>query len=307
MIRFKFVIWYLKRVICYFFFRTPLFMKMVDKNPQKALDMKWNSIFMNPINWDRPCTLNEKMQWLQINTDTTKWSDLADKFTVRTFVEGLGGGRYLTKLYGIWNSVDDIDYSRLPDKFVIKCTHDNRSTYVVRDKKELTTQKLNKQLQKHFKRKFGYITCEPHYTRIRPRIMAEELLEQGNGQSIIDYKFCMIHSKPVYCMVCYDRPASDEKGTAVKDIYHISPWAPWPEATTTDHNKHAYLKNIPCPENYKEMLQLAEKLSEDFPLIWVDMYNISGRIVLGELTFTRETGRILYLTDHFQEEFGKLV
>ena len=124
----------IKRRFYFLFFKSWLFRFLVNYFPKTAHVIRWNYDFDSPINWNNPQTLNEKIQWLELNTDTTLWTEYADKYGVREHIKDLGLSNYLTILYGVWEKVEDIDYNKLPDSFVIKCTHDYRSTYIVRDK-----------------------------------------------------------------------------------------------------------------------------------------------------------------------------
>lgn len=295
----------LKKIIEHIFFRSRLYRFMVIHFPKKAHEIRWNFMFNKPINWKNPSTLNEKIQWLEVYTDTTLWTKYADKYEVRQHLEELGFGQYLTKLYGVWDKVEDIDYSQLPNQFVIKCTHDFHSTYIVEDKNQLNISELNEKLNRHMSRTFGYFSCEPHYTRIKPRIIAEELLG-ANSQtgSLIDFKFCCINSNVEFCLVCYDRPATGEHGNAIRNIYKIEPWVPTPQVFTPRFTPSEDIKIIEKPENLSEMIDFCHVLSNGFPLVYIDLYNIDGRIVFGEMTFTRDAGRIIYMTDEYQKELG---
>ena len=124
-------------------------------------------------------------------TDTTKWTEYADKYAVRQHVTEVLGDGLLTKCYGVWEHVDDIDFDALPQSFAIKSTHDCGSTVIVKDKQSADISEIKEFLKKCLLQKFGYKTIEPHYATIKPRIMAEELLPQENPElstSQVDYK-----------------------------------------------------------------------------------------------------------------------
>ena len=141
------------------------------------------------IDWKNPKDWNEKQCWLSFNTDTTKWSELADKYLVRNYIEQKGYSHLLTKLYGVWDKAEKIDFSKLPNSFVLKTNHGCATNILVRDKLSLNINLTVSQLNKWLNMVFGY-PCEPHYSRIKPRIIAEEYLIQDGGisSSLIDYK-----------------------------------------------------------------------------------------------------------------------
>lgn len=283
------------------------FKKLVDTNRKKAIGLMWEMTFGISFPWNNPTTLNEKISWLAAMTDLTEWTRCSDKYEVRKFVERLGMGHLLTKCYGVWNSFDEIDFNTLPDSFVLKCTHDCGSTVVVKDKAKMDYKKIKKFINSHLKKKMGYKTCEPHYTKIRPRIMAEELLIEDptiGSCSPIDYKFWCFGEVAEYVFLAYDRQLGAEGGhRASFDIYETKTWTPARQYLSEEYRIDNY-KNIPKPKNLEEMVAVAKRLSTGFPQVRIDMYNINGRILFGEMTFTSNGGRMRYFTDEFQKTLG---
>ena len=133
-------------------------------------------------------------------TDTSKWTEYTDKYEVRKHIESLGLKDILTECYGVWDRADDIDFEKLPNKFVLKCTHDCGSTVIIRDKSKMNKQEVVHFLQKHLDVRYGYASCEPHYTFIKPRVMAESLIEMDNtdefsSETTVDHKIRCIDGK----------------------------------------------------------------------------------------------------------------
>lgn len=284
-------------------FRSEKYKQIVATDIKKALSLQYKANHGKNLDWDNPQTLDEKILWLEGLTDTTEWSRLADKYDVRKYVEEKVGGTILVPCYGVWDRVEDIDYDSLPKKFVIKCTHDSGSTYIIRDKSHANLEMLNNNLKKHMKL-IGNATCEPHYQRIKPRIIAEELLEDEENRkwssSLIDYKIWCFNGKPFIGFICYDRHREPNGHISVTyDMYTLSPWSPKREYLS---KKSANYKNIPRPDCLDEMLQMAEKLSEPFPQVRVDFYVIKGKPYFGELTFTSSNG-----INYFYSELGQKV
>jgi len=276
-------------------FKTQLYRKLVLENPQRAIDLQWIYNYGKWFPWNNPQTLNEKIQWLQVYSDTTLWSVYSDKYEVRNYIQKKGYKDILVKCYGVWNSVDEIDYNSLPDKFVIKCTHDSGSTYIV-NKEKTDFKVLNQILKKHLETPFGYFSCEPHYLRIKPRIIAEELLENQNddgfmSSSLVDYKIWCFNGKPYIGLICYDRHR-DATGhmKSVRDLYNLNPWKPCRDLMSLDCRNQNF-RDVPQPKNLERLLSIAEDLATGFPEVRVDFYNINGRIFFGELTFTSNCGR----------------
>ena len=159
------------------------------------------------INWGNPRTLNEKINWLKIYSDTSTWTLLADKYKVREFVKNRVGDNVLVKLFGVWEKSEDIDFEALPNKFVLKTNHGAGTVCVVNDKSKLNTYEICQKLDSWLKLRFGYKTFEPHYLKIKPLIIAEELLENDSSfsSSLVDYKVYCFDGKPYCILVCSDR------------------------------------------------------------------------------------------------------
>lgn len=279
---------------------------LIDEDKKKALSIYWFFKYGNHINWKHPKTINEKIMWLSVYTETSLWTRYADKCLVREHLEELGLGKFLTKSYGVWDNAEDVDFSTLPESFVIKCTHDWNSTHVVIDKKKENLEEIRGDLKKHLSQPFGYSSCEPHYTKMKPRVLAEELLIQKDApysSSIVDYKFFCVNGKAKYCFVCYDRKGN----SSIREIYDINPWKPNHTVMTESLIKQLSNVVVPEPKNLALMIQIAEKLANDFPFIRVDLYNLGDRILFSEMTFTPSTGRLTCFSEAAQYGIGEKI
>ena len=277
-------------------------------NPKKAVDMKWNRFYRRYFPWDNPRTLGEKATWLLVNTDTSMWTELSDKYEVRKYIERLGLKDILTECYGVWERAEDIDFDSLPDKFVLKCTHDCGSTVIVRDKSKMDKQKIIDFLQKHLDVNYGYEWCELHYSAIKPRVMAESLIEMGDekefsSEATVDHKIRCIDGKAQYDLVCYGRTLASDGGNnkSVVDLYDIQDWKPMRQYLKYPSTEY---RDLPKPENFNQMIATAEKMSQGFPQVRIDLYNIKGKIYFGEMTFYSASGMNNYLTLEFQRMIG---
>lgn len=287
------------------YFRTSHYRHLVDCNPKKALDLRWYCKYGKHFNWDNPIDLNEKIIWLEGCTDTDIWSRLADKYEVRKYVDEKGLRSILPKLYGVWDSVEDIDFCLLPDSFVIKCNHDCHSAHVVKDKNVVDIEKIKKNLRKHLTKRFGYVECEPHYTRIKPLVIAEELLENSSGSissSIVDYKVWCFQGVPYYIMTLHDREVKSLR----MNLYDLN-WHVHPELMCFDNEFLDGKGDIPKPESFDEMINAAAILSEGFPEVRVDFYDVYGKLYFGEMTFTSGSGKMPYFTMKCLNDLGSLV
>ena len=251
-----------------------------------------------------PKDINEKILWLTFNADTTKWTELADKYLVRNYVRERGLAHLLVKLYGVYKSADEIEWDALPDKFVVKTNNGYGTVLLVKNKAGLDIPGITKKLNRWLDIPFGAVTAEPHYMRIRPRIIVEELLENDNDSStsLIDYKFWCFDGIPRYCFTGNNR--NIEHHTVDFNLYEI---APWKERKDYMSEKFKNEIHVSEPPQLKEMREYAAILSEGFPAVRVDFYNINGKVYFGEMTFTSNAGRMSYFTNDFLLRMGNLI
>ena len=285
--------------------------KLIENCPKRALQLEWRRAFHTKLNLKNPKTLNEKIQWLEVYSDTSLWTKYTDKYEVRKYVEKCGYKEYLLDLYGIWEDTTSIDYDSLPNSFAIKCTHDSGSTIIIRDKaKDLDKKYVNQLLNEHLQKPYGYGTCEPHYLKIPRRIIAEKLLPQSNSKntninfsSTIDYKIWCLEGTSIIAFVCYNRTIG---GDVTYDLYQINPWRPKREYLSPTYQNQQFI-DIPRPKNLEKMLEIAERLAQGFHQVRVDFYNIDGQIYFGEMTFTSACGRMEFYSDDFQLLLGQKI
>lgn len=257
---------------------------LCKKNPERLFCMRYKRVTGHDLNIDNPQTLYDKIAYLAFRTDTSRWSSLADKVGVRDFVTKHGYGENLPKLLGTWDDASKIDYHALPESFVIKTNNASATNIIVKDKSKLDKKAINKQLNKWLATDYGLKTCQPHYSRIKPLILAEELLIDDEttkkGKSLNDYKFFCVNGKAYYMMAMTDRvPNSHHFKVTVFDM----DWQPHPELQSSYHEMNANLKK---PKSFDTMIKVAEVLAKDFEFVRVDFYDINGVPILGELTFT---------------------
>lgn len=276
------------------------------RHPELLVRIRYRLRFHKRLNLDNPVDLNEKIEYLSLRTDTSEWTRLSDKYLVRDYVRECGLEPILNKLYGVWDSADDIDFDLLPDKFVLKTTHGSGDAIFITDKAAADIDKIRKKINATLHETYGLAEGNLHYSRIRPRVVAEELLENDPvsakySKSLIDYKIWCFDGKAEYVWACTDRTS---KGTKV--MTYDPEWNAHPEYSV--FTKH-YMRDeiIPKPKNLDQMLETAQKLSKPFPVVRVDLYNLDGRIVFGEMTFTSLGGLMNFYTKDFLEKTGAMI
>lgn len=274
--------------------------------PKQWISFRYLLRFHKFIDWKNPKNLNEKILYLSLMTDTTRWSDLTDKYRVREYVEGCGFKKNLVELYGVWDSVLAIDYEKLPRAFVLKTNHGSGEIKIVLDKEVINKKDIVSYFNKVVIKPYGEIEAGKHYFRIKPCIIAEYLLKndplsERYSKSVIDYKMWCFNGKMYYTWVCCNR---NTHGAEV--LLYDRDWQEHPEYSVfTKHYRQG--KPIPKPMNYLDMIRIAETLARLFPCVRVDLYNIGGKIYFGELTFTSLGGMMNYFTEDFLNMAGDLI
>ena len=248
-----------------------------------------------------PKSFFDKLFWMSVNTDTSSWTRCADKVEVRKYVSSRCGEEILPKLYAIYGSAEEVDFSELPDSFAIKTNNGCASNYLVRSREGVDLEAIRKGLKKWLRFPYGELTGQLHYARIRPLILAEELLRQdvNSEDSLIDYKFYCFAGVPMFCFVNSDRSA-DDPHSYTRMMYDME-WKMVPNACI----KTAKQKEMSQPVSFSRMIEIAAVLSDGFPFVRVDLYEVNGAVKFGELTFTPGMGS--GFTDSFQRTLGDLI
>ena len=277
------------------------------RHPETLVRLRYLLRFHKRLNLNHPVDLNEKIQYLSLRTDTSAWTRLSDKYVVREYVRELGLEEILNSLYGVWDSADAIDFDILPERFILKATHGSGDCLVVQDKNVLDIEKTRDVFRHTLSETYGLAEGNLHYSRIKPRVVAEELLVNDewsarHSSSLIDYKMWCFDGKAHYIWVCTNRT----KTNCTQVMTYDRAWNAHPEYSV--FNNH-YMRGevIPPPPNLEGMLDIAERLAATFPVVRVDLYNLNGRIVFGEMTFTSLGGLMNFYTPDFLQKAGSLI
>lgn len=276
--------------------------------PATLLKIRYRYVFKKLLDLKNPKDLNEKILWAKLYSDTTAWTRLADKYEVRKYVEELGLGAYLVQLYAVWYHVSEVDFDALPETFIIKANNgDGKGTNKIIRKSELTPEKKKEVLAMIdtwlHRKNIGALHAEPHYKGMRPCVIAEEVLPLDPGaSSLTDYKIWCFNGKPMFVFVCNER--SDSGSSAHVMTYDLD-WHAHPEFSVFNSD-YLQANVIPKPANLDEMIRVAEILSQGFPELRVDLYNVKGKVYFGELTFTSQGGFMDYFTPEFNLKLGQL-
>lgn len=228
------------------------------------------------MNLDNPRTIQEKIAYLMINECSKLKTDCADKIRVHDYCKEVLGQDICVPIIAVYDRPQDIEWNKLPDKFIIKCNHGSRMNLYVKDKKKIDINDVNKTLTTWLNKNIG-IHGEVQYINIVPKIMVEQYLEdETQKESLIDYKFwCMNGVPKLYTMNAGhghgDIMYYDVQNNQMLDLYRVG--------------KEKF-KDFKKPKNFELMKNYAKKLSSLFKFVRVDFYEVNGQVYLGEMTFT---------------------
>lgn len=264
-------------------------------SPKLASKVMYKRSSGKKLNLKNPELFNEKLMWLKLNTykNNELVKNCADKFRVREYVKEVGCEEILNDLISVYDSADEIDFDNLPQKFVLKCNHGAGYNIICIDKNKLDIEETKEKLNKWMKEEYYKYAAEIQYKNIEKKILCEKYLDMNTGKkNPTDYKIYCFNGEPKIILVMNDRD------TAVTREFYNEKW----ERIQLRDNENPPKTPTAKPENLEQMLEYAKKLSKPFPFVRVDLYNVNGAIVFGELTFT-PTGCMA----SYKEEVSKMM
>lgn len=247
-----------------------------------------------------PKAFNEKLQWLKLYNRDPEYTKMVDKFEAKKYVADIIGEEYIIPTLGVWDNADDVDFAALPDKFVIKCTHNSgKGMYICKDKSQMDETAVREGLRAGLRQNYYKRGREWPYKNVKPRIIAEQYMEDEKTAELRDYKFMCFDGEVKSLFVCSDRFS--------KDSLHVTFF-------DRDWNHLPFERQYPLkkdgidkPQNLDLMIKLAEKLSADIPFLRVDLYEINGKIYFGELTFFPGGGNEAFTPEEWDYKFGSYI
>lgn len=247
------------------------------------LKLLYKNRMKKTLNLNNPQTYNEKLQWIKLYDRKPEYTELVDKAMVKAKVGKIIGNQYIIPTLGIWDSFKEIDFSKLPDQFVLKCTHDSGGLVVCKDKNNLDWLNAEKKIAHCLRRNYYLNTREWPYKNVPHKIIAEQFISQKDGGLPVDYKFFCFGGEPDCVMLCVGR----EYGHPQFFFYSME----WKRLLyqKTEIEPDADIE-IEQPKNFSEMIDVVRKLAEGYPEIRIDLYNVDGKIYFGEYTFFNQSG-----------------
>lgn len=264
------------------------------------LQYKYKQLFGKHLDFKNPETFNEKLQWMKLYYRNPLCTAMVDKYEAKKYVADKVGESYIIPTYGVYQSFEDIDFDKLPNQFVLKCTHDSGGLVICRNKENFDIKAAKKKIKKCFKRNYFWHGREWVYKDIKPRIIVEKYMEDSNSKELIDYKFYCFNGKPEFLYLSHGLENHSTASISFFDFdFNEKPFY------RSDYKR--FTEAPEKPTKFSEMVELAAELSKGFPFLRVDLYQINGNIYFSELTFVPCSGWMPFEPKTADAELGELL
>lgn len=264
------------------------------------LKRKYKAYVGRELNLDNPQTFNEKLQWLKLYDRKPEYTMMVDKYAVRNYIADTIGEEYLIPLLGVWEDPDEIDFDKLPDKFVLKCNHNSGlGMYICKNKSEMNIKEVKNNLKRGLQQDYYLSEREWPYKNVPRKIICEKYMQNNNDECLTDYKFFCFNGEPRLVLIC---KGDASKGERTNDFYDIN-FKHLPVILTYPNANEEFSK----PNKFDEMLLIARKLSFQIPHLRVDLYVINGKIYFGETTFFHDAGLCKFNPPEWDKYLGDML
>lgn len=256
--------------------------------------------FGKEMNWEHPTRYSEIINYEKLYAkDNAKKSAFADKYKARDYVAEVIGEEHLVKYLGVWDKAEDIDFSVLPDKFVLKTNNGSGRNILVKNKKELNEEETRQILNRWMGMDYGYYGLALHYKGIEPRIICEEYLD-GLAETVYDYDIFCFHGKPRYIWVISGSHRKEAKAA----FYDLD----WNKIDGVSFGYPYDPDYAPKPDKLDVIIGFSEKLCKGFKHARVDWYIMpDGRVLFSEITFASWGGLKKFEPQEWDEVFGRMI
>lgn len=247
------------------------------------LKLRFRASMGKKLNLKNPQTFNEKLQWLKLNDRKPEYTMMVDKYESKKYVANIIGEEYIIPTLGVWDKFDDIDFDKLPDKFVLKCTHDSGGLVICKDKSNFDKRAAKLKIEKSLKHDYFKWGREWPYKNIKPRIIAEQYMEDSALHELRDYKFFCFNGVADCVMVCVGRSTGNTKFYFYNKEWKLCRYNVLGKSIIGNGD-------VKRPNNISDMFAIVEQLSQKIPFSRIDLYNVNQKIYFGEITFFPDSG-----------------
>lgn len=279
-----------------------LLSQWAEKFPDKLyVFLEYYSSMGRMLNLGNPRTFNEKLQWLKLNLRDPLHTIMVDKYRAKEYVGDIIGKEHIVPTLGVWESPEEIDFSGLPNSFVLKVTHDSGGIVICKDKAQFDYESARRSLTRSLQRDYYKVHREWPYKDVTRRIIAEPYLEDKETGELRDYKFFAFDGKVELMFVVSDR---HKDGEEAKFDYFDREYKPFVGMRNGHINSQVFPKK---PKNFEHMVRYAELLSKGLPHVRVDFYEVNEKLYFGELTFFNRSGFIPFDPIEWDEILGGFI
>jgi hypothetical protein len=270
------------------------------KDDELYVKLDYFFAFKKKLDLSNPQTFSEKLQWLKLNDHNPAYTMMVDKYSVKEYVGKLIGSEYVIPTLGVWEQFDDIDFNSLPEKFVLKCTHDSGGLVICKSKQNLDVAKARRILSKCLKRNYYLGTREYPYKSVKPQIIAEQYMEDGNSGVLNDYKLMCFNGQVKLVEVHIGRFTHHH----TQDFYNSN----WEKTNISQGGYGANSKQkVDKPKHLEKMIEYSELIAAKMAHCRVDWYEINGKLYFGEITFFHWSGMKPFVPEKWDYTFGSWI
>lgn len=262
------------------------------------LHRRFHEVTGDELNLEQPVTFNEKLQWLKLYNHDPSYTRLVDKLTFKEYVSETLGKEYVIPLLGAWDHFDEIDFTRLPDEYVLKCTHDSGSVVIVTRDNPLDKVEVRSILEERLAINYYWMGREWPYRNAGRRIIAEQYMHDDDAEELKDYKLFCFMGEVKLIQVDFDRFQVHKRNVYDTEWNYIPLEIKFPTAPEV---------LIPRPQCLSEMIRLAEILSKGIPHVRVDCYVVNDHPLVGEMTFFHGGGMERFTPNDWNTKFGSWI
>ena len=265
-------------------------------NDEQYLKIAFRIKMGRALNLDSPRTFNEKIQWLKLHDRKDIYTLWVDKYEAKQLAAKIIGEEYIIPTLGVYEHFDEINFDMLPDQFVLKCTHDSGGLVICENKALLDKQAAKKKLENCLKHNFFWGQREWPYKNVKPRIIAEEYMEDSCTHELRDYKFFTFDGVVRALFIATERSSKEETKFDFFDAEgKLLPF--------TNGHPHA-IPTPALPVCFEKMKELASILGRGIPQVRVDFYEVNRKVYFGEMTFSHWSGLVPFVPDKWDYTFG---
>ena len=241
--------------------------------------LRYYNVFGKTLNLRQPQDFEQKLFWLSVYYRHPLIEQCADKYRVREYINKCGCTDILNTLYGAYDNAQDIPFSSLPNRFVVKSNRGSGDNFFCLDKTSLHTEGAISLFESWREHTYGIDTAEYQYARMPFKLVVERYLKDNENTDWMEYQFFCFNGKPAAILVRNDLETNGKQPFAMS--YSLD----WQRMYLRE-GEEQFTASLPHPATLDKMIDYATRLAKPFPHVRVDFYEVNGKLYFGELTFS---------------------